>query len=120
MSITTLSRRELGIGAAAISLAACTGTTTRADDMSAKKELTMTDNAITDTAWANMSEADWQARLTDLEFHVLRKEGTERPGTSPLNAEKGEGTFVCAGCALPLFKSETKYESGTGLSLIHI
>jgi peptide-methionine (R)-S-oxide reductase len=45
---------------------------------------------------------------------VLREEGTERPGTSPLNGEKRKGTFACAGCDLPLFKSETKYESGTG------
>ena len=45
---------------------------------------------------------------------MLREEGTERAGTSELNNEKREGTFVCAGCALPLFKSETKYESGTG------
>ena len=49
-----------------------------------------------------------------MEFYVLREEGTERAGTSPLNDEKRDGTFVCAGCALPLFKSETKYESGTG------
>jgi len=45
---------------------------------------------------------------------VLRKHGTERPGTSPLNAEKRKGTFACAGCDLPLFASDTKYESGTG------
>ena len=49
-----------------------------------------------------------------MEFHVLRKEGTERPFTSPLNDVKAKGTFVCAGCALPLFTSETKYDSGTG------
>ena len=64
--------------------------------------------------WKKLSKADWKARLDDDQYHVLRKEGTERPFTSPLNDEKREGTFVCAGCALPLFKSETKYESGTG------
>ncbi|WP_409434089.1 peptide-methionine (R)-S-oxide reductase MsrB [Litorimonas sp. RW-G-Af-16] len=61
-----------------------------------------------------MTESEWKDRLTDMEFYVLREEGTERAGTSPLNQEKRDGTFVCAGCALPLFKSETKYESGTG------
>ena len=45
---------------------------------------------------------------------MLREEGTERPFTSPLNNEKRKGTFVCAGCALPLFESSTKYDSGTG------
>lgn len=69
---------------------------------------------MSDTDWKNLSETDWKERLTAQEFHVLRKEGTERAGTSPLNNEKRAGTFVCAGCALPLFKSDTKYESGTG------
>ena len=66
-----------------------------------------------DKEWA-LSDEEWRKRLTPEQFHVLREEGTERAGTSPLNAEKRKGTFVCAGCALPLFKSETKYESGTG------
>jgi peptide-methionine (R)-S-oxide reductase len=60
------------------------------------------------------SEAEWRGRLTPQQFHVLREHGTERAGTSPLNYEKRAGTFVCAGCELPLFSSETKYESGTG------
>jgi peptide-methionine (R)-S-oxide reductase len=60
------------------------------------------------------TEAEWRAILTPEEFHVLREEGTERPFTSPLNKEKRSGTFVCAGCALPLFVSATKYDSGTG------
>jgi peptide-methionine (R)-S-oxide reductase len=47
-------------------------------------------------------------------YNVLRQEGTERPFSSPLNSEKRPGTFVCAGCALPLFSSKAKYESGTG------
>ena len=69
---------------------------------------------MSDTDWANLTASEWKGRLTDMEFYVLREEGTERAGTSELNNEKREGTFVCAGCALPLFKSETKYESGTG------
>jgi len=69
---------------------------------------------MNETDWSHLSDSDWKDRLTAMEFNVLRKEGTERPGTSPLNDEKREGTFACAGCELPLFKSETKYESGTG------
>jgi peptide-methionine (R)-S-oxide reductase len=61
-----------------------------------------------------LSDAEWQKRLTPEQYRVLRHEGTERAGTSPFNDEKRKGTFICAGCALPLFKSETKYESGTG------
>ena len=53
-------------------------------------------------------------RLTEEQFDVLRKHGTERAGTSPLNHEKHKGTFACAGCDLPLFSSDTKFESGTG------
>ena len=60
------------------------------------------------------SEDEWRAELTEEEFNVLREEGTESPGSSPLNDEHRTGTFVCAGCALPLFKSEWKFESGTG------
>jgi peptide-methionine (R)-S-oxide reductase len=56
----------------------------------------------------------WKDRLTPEQFHVLREHGTERPGASPLNAEKREGIFRCAGCGQPLFTSETKFESGTG------
>ncbi|HET6264257.1 MAG TPA: peptide-methionine (R)-S-oxide reductase MsrB [Usitatibacter sp.] len=61
-----------------------------------------------------LSVEEWQKRLTPAQFHVLRQEGTEMAGSSPLNGEKRKGTFVCAGCDLPLFRSETKYESGTG------
>ena len=60
------------------------------------------------------SDDEWRRMLTPAQFDVLRKHGTERPGTSPLNAEKRKGTFACAGCALPLFASDTKFESGTG------
>ena len=60
------------------------------------------------------SDQEWRAMLTPEQYHVLREEGTERPFTSPLNHEKRAGTFACAGCALPLFSSETKFDSGTG------
>ena len=60
------------------------------------------------------TEDEWRTLLTPAQFNVLREEGTERPFTSSLNNEKRKGTFVCAGCALPLFESSTKFESGTG------
>ena len=59
-------------------------------------------------------DEEWQRLLSPEQYKVLRHEGTERAGTSPLNDEKRKGTFVCAGCELPLFASGTKYDSGTG------
>jgi len=56
----------------------------------------------------------WRKRLDAVQYKVLREEGTERAGTSPLNAEKRAGVYACAGCDLPLFTSDMKYESGTG------
>lgn len=61
-----------------------------------------------------LSEEEWRKRLTPEQFAVLRKEGTEPAGSSPLNAEKRAGVFVCAGCDLELFRSKYKFESGTG------
>ncbi len=61
-----------------------------------------------------LSKEEWRKRLDPPQFYVLREEGTEGPGTSPLNNEKRPGVFVCAGCNLPVFTSEMKYESGTG------
>jgi peptide-methionine (R)-S-oxide reductase len=60
------------------------------------------------------SEDEWRRTLTPEQYAVLRKHGTGRAGTSPLNAEKRDGTFACAACGQPLFSSETKFESGTG------
>lgn len=60
------------------------------------------------------TEAEWRALLSPAQYAVLREEDTERPGSSPLNAEKRKGIFHCAGCDLAAYSSETKYESGTG------
>lgn len=118
---STLSRRHFAVAGSALILAACTGqtnataqeghgqktaTTGKTDTMPASNEY--------EIDWANLSEREWEERLTEQEFYVLRKDGTERAFTSPLNDEKRPGTFVCAGCALPLFKTEMKFESGTG------
>lgn len=57
---------------------------------------------------------EWKKQLSAAQYNVLREAGTERPFSSPLNKEKRKGTFTCAGCDLPLFSSDTKYDSGTG------
>ena len=66
-----------------------------------------------------LTDEQWRRRLSPLGYRVLREEHTERSGTSPLNGEKRRGTYVCAGCALPLFRSEWKFESGTGWPSFH-
>jgi len=71
-------------------------------------DVATTTDPVTKTA------AEWQKILTQVQYDVLRQEGTEHPFTSPLNGEKRAGVFVCAGCALPLFSSQMKYDSGTG------
>ncbi|MCR9122440.1 MAG: peptide-methionine (R)-S-oxide reductase MsrB [Phyllobacteriaceae bacterium] len=60
------------------------------------------------------TEAEWRAMLTDAQFMVLRQEATEQPWSSPLNDEKRAGTYHCAGCDLPVYASDAKYDSGTG------
>lgn len=60
------------------------------------------------------SEQEWREELTPEQFKVLRKHGTERAGTSPLDKVYDKGVFKCAGCGQPLFTSETKFDSGTG------
>jgi len=61
-----------------------------------------------------LADAEWKKRLTPAQYKVLRHEGTEAAGSSPLNGEKRPGVFVCAGCGLALFSSAMKYDSGTG------
>src|SRR6266851_4093567 len=61
-----------------------------------------------------LSKEEWRKRLPPEAYKVLREEGTERAGSSPLDKEKRPGVFVCAGCGLPLFTSEMKFDSGTG------
>jgi len=58
--------------------------------------------------------SEWRRILDEDQYHVMFEQGTERPGSSPLNREKRAGTYVCAACALPLFDASTKFESGTG------
>ena len=60
------------------------------------------------------SDAEWRAQLTPEQYRVLREHGTERAGASPLDKQYDKGTFLCAGCGLPLFGSDTKFNSRTG------
>jgi peptide-methionine (R)-S-oxide reductase len=67
-----------------------------------------------DVVKIHKSEDEWRELLTPEQFRVLRKAGTEPAGSSPLNKEHRDGTYVCAGCDLPLFDASTKFDSGTG------
>ena len=71
-------------------------------------------NAATETFEVNHTPEEWRKLLTPEQYAVLREQDTERAFTSPLNKEHRKGTFTCAGCDLPLFSSETKFDSGTG------
>jgi peptide-methionine (R)-S-oxide reductase len=66
------------------------------------------------TVKISKSDEEWRKQLTPEQYHVLRKHGTERAGTSALNHEKRNGHFKCAGCGKELFSSDAKFESGTG------
>jgi peptide-methionine (R)-S-oxide reductase len=88
-------------------LARASGALAAAAALPARSQATQSDRVV-------KTPEEWRKTLTPEQFYILREEGTERPGSSPLNNEKRKGTFVCAGCALPLFTSDTKFESGTG------
>jgi peptide-methionine (R)-S-oxide reductase len=62
----------------------------------------------------SMSEEEWRKKLTPEQYHILRKHGTERAGTSPLDKKYDPGTYYCAGCGAPLFTADTKFNSGSG------
>lgn len=115
-----LNRRTLMNGAAAAGvaalLAAC-GKSPAASSASAKENKNVSEPdvaAIPDYDQWQLDEKEWKSRLSPEAYAVLRKEGTERPFTSPLNDEKRAGIFACAGCGLDLFSSESKFDSGTG------
>ena len=100
-----IDRRALLTAGVALGALAVMHKSSKAETMTAT-EKTIDYRALTD--------ADWRKRLTPAQYDVLRKHGTERAGTSPLNREKRKGTFACAACDLPLFASATKYDSKTG------
>jgi peptide-methionine (R)-S-oxide reductase len=89
----------------ATALAACTQAPPAAD---------AAPDAYASSPWRKLTAGDWQARLPAESFAVLRQAATEAPFSSPLNNEHRHGVFACLGCGLPLFKSEWKFDSGTG------
>ena len=96
-----LTRRHLAICGAAFALAPALSRRSAADPATQAFEIVRTD-------------AEWRQRLTPAQYEVLRRHGTERAGSSPLDKTYAPGVYRCAGCGLPLFSSETKYDSGTG------
>ena len=72
------------------------------------------EKAAATTFEVTKTDEEWKKLLTPEQYYVLRKHGTERAGTSPLDKQYGAGTYACAGCELPLFSSATKFDSGTG------
>ena len=102
MPRTQLDRRALLTAAAAGVLTVAAGSVLAAADPYAS------------SSWRKLSDADWKKRLPPDVYDILRQEGTEPPWSSPLLKEHRKGTFACAGCGLPLFKSDWKFESGTG------
>ena len=79
-----------------------------------KAHLAKNADIATDPTPLMLGNDEWRKRLSPEAYHVLREEGTERPGSSHHNAEKRRGVFVCAGCAWPVYTSSMKFESGTG------
>lgn len=98
-------RRGLLFAGAALGLIGAAGLTSRAAGAA---------DPFAASPWRKLSDADWKRRLPSESYDVLRHEGTEYPFTSPLLHEHRKGTFACLGCGLPLFRSDWKYDSGTG------
>lgn len=108
-----LSRRSLLFaGTASLVIAACSGGASNATPESGAEG--SASDPYANSEWRSITEAEWKERLDPKAFAVLRQESTERAFTSPLEHEKREGIYHCAGCDLPLFSSETKFDSGTG------
>lgn len=95
--------RFLAYGAAALAVPVIAACNSAAQSKPAKRRFAV-----------SYSDAEWKKRLTPSQYYVLRQEGTERAGSSPLDREKRKGVFHCAGCDQALFSSATKYDSGTG------
>jgi peptide-methionine (R)-S-oxide reductase len=102
-----ITRRELAIGTLSVTAVAALGAALGWRGATAKA-------AAEGQFEVTRTPEEWRKLLTPEQYAVLREEDTERPFTSPLNHEKRKGVFVCAGCELPLFASETKFDSGTG------
>lgn len=102
-----LTRREIALGAAGLATVGAAG-------FGALRWRSGRAQAATETFEITHTPEEWRKLLTPAQYAVLRDQDTERPFTSPLNNEHRKGTFTCAGCDLPLFSSDTKFDSGTG------
>ena len=107
-----IDRRALLTATVALGALMATRIPSEANSSEEAKPMTTTTTAAID--WRMLTDADWRQRLSPQAYDVLRKHGTERAGSSPLDHEKRKGVFACAGCDLPLFSSDTKFNSGTG------
>ncbi|MDO1559303.1 peptide-methionine (R)-S-oxide reductase MsrB [Brevundimonas sp. 2R-24] len=103
MPARQLHRRHLLLSGAAVALTACSPAPSGAQE-----------SRYANSAFRRISDAEWRRRLPGLSYQVLRHEATERPFTSALNDEHRRGVFHCRGCDLALFRSEWKFDSGTG------
>ncbi|WP_395645291.1 peptide-methionine (R)-S-oxide reductase MsrB [Terricaulis sp.] len=99
-----ISRRAALLGGAALVVSAC----------GAEAQPSAANDRYASAPARRITDAQWRARLQPEAYAVLRHAATERPFTSPLNEEHRPGVFACAGCALPLFQSQWKFDSGTG------
>ncbi len=102
-----MKRRQLFLEVGAVVL----GTVWLSDYLVRRTEIMTTSNQKFEI---NKTEEEWRSILTPEQFKILRKHGTERAGTSPLDKNYEDGTYLCTGCNQPLFTSETKFNSGTG------
>jgi len=102
-----LTRREIALGVAGLATVGAAG-------FGALRWRSGRAQAATETFEVTHTPEEWRKLLTPAQYAVLRDQDTERPFTSPLNNEHRKGTFTCAGCDLPLFSSDTKFDSGTG------
>lgn len=112
--MSRLTRRALGAGVFGGALAAAVSTGAANEGQGNMNTANPDPSTIPDYDKWQLSNAEWKERLEPEAFAVLRREATERAGTSALNHEKRNGVFACAGCGYDLFSSETKFESGTG------
>ncbi len=101
--MTQLSRRHLMLTAGAVAVSGCSPDAADASE-----------RQYANSPFRRLTDAQWRARLPAASYQTLRRAATERPGTSPLNEEHRRGSFVCRGCHLPLFRSQWKFDSGTG------
>lgn len=105
--MNNLSRRSLLGAAAVLPLLACSPPAAATGNQASERR-------FANSPWRHKTDAEWRAQLPAASYVVLRQQGTERPFSSPLLNEHRTGTFVCLGCGLPLFRSQWKFDSGTG------